>query len=722
MNNDELQMTSAEALRAFPAVAAEPQRRSGRAKTGPVRFAPTPTPINKRKERAKVAAAALRNAMLTVRRTAGEAGSSALTRARSASARLSSPTPLIFQQPGASVSKRKIKPQKNRKPATHLKSPKFEATRGRTARVHNAPSVQNTIFENPTSTMTACTDDENTVSRNNAERMMKDHMVKKLKSMIRSMNVEDRIIENVLDDMLLDYTGSVNTTRDMNGVHINIEMKDIADIADFFLMQNLDMLHDFSDSLGDILQSHRDFLGITVYNELKFMNPDVPGPVIRGLVDAIYASSGGILKRKVFEIFERQGNPSGFAYMKTQSGWESKLYEEYTKKSEEEYNRIFPRRMRNKFIGKEYRIRGDASTPMILDMSYTNQLRDIYARYRPMLHISSIVDAGQFFLPENDFVKTFRKRVERKLQESVRNANAVKKLEITDDIVGQYLSFFFPEMSFPNRTTRHGVRGTIANILLDMTGSFPNSRQLFEEQLSNDAHSFFILFKEKCEREIPTGQTPSSRNEAMIRIAKESANEWAHGHYLKNYGYAMDLQPFSYTIKTTFENKEIVLNFVKINPFDKNSKCKDTNNKNIQYLDILQINTFTCGHIRSKPAARRPIGNTNLNKTSRTRGISRLYTKLMQKHLGDFIPVMYSQALDMYYGTGDKMAAISYLLMHDIMRKNDAKIIVRRGVNRATPRAHAWKRKMFVEESTGVQFLGSGIDDSVMYRPITNRR
>lgn len=117
--------------------------------------------------------------------------------------------------------------------------------------------------------------------------------------------------------------------------------------------------------------------------------------------------------------------------------------------------------------------------------------------------------------------------------------------------------------------------------------------------------------------------------------------------------YLIDVQPFAYSVWFKHDNREICLHDVLLESF-KPSCGKRPLSK--AYYTSLTINKNKCNTIQSVPLVSKEIV-PGLNGPD-------TYTTLLQKHLGDFIPILYSLVHGYIYGTGDKMAATSYLILH----------------------------------------------------------
>jgi len=513
--------------------------------------------------------------------------------------------------------------------------------------------------------------------------VIKNYISEKMKSTFQQYKLQgnEEIVNKVLDDMIGDYTRT--NTRDMSGIHVTLNIGNADDIADFFCMQRVDMLHDFrsekskiKDRLNEILSDDGKFLRVVFENEIIPMNPHVPKEVLKDLLNKV-TNAGGVFKKIVNDVLSA-----------SYTGWEKKVFEAY---SSGYRNYVCNRR----FI-PEHSLRVNRRHQMIIDMSVTDQLRFMYTKFTPALHIASIVDAGQYFLPENHFWKRFKILYDAEVRQTGRSS---VNTSILKRIVFQKINEMFPLRFRNDDASIMPVLDEIVSIIMSNNLSTPdNNRNKMVHLVDNFMHR--VRGKLITRNNITNNQRIQK---ALLDAIKDvgtnmAKNKRNSGIFEQNPLYAIDTQPFSYMIKTNFGHHEICLNYVSIG-------LRSNSTKNA--LDSLQVNKYINLNIQSKPFVVKSLEKADLIKPANDI-YGRIYTKLMQKHLGDFIPVLYSQVFNRYYGTGDKMAANAYLLMYDIIRRNEAAHVLNRMSNQPTPpNFFKTKKRLFVESDGHVDFFGS---------------
>lgn len=517
------------------------------------------------------------------------------------------------------------------------------------------------------------------------------YISEKVKSTLRQYKhvKNPAIVDEVVLDMIKDYTKT--NVRDMSGTHVTLYINNKEDIADFFCMQRVDMMHDFlhekssieKKDLENILKNDGEFLSVVFEREIIPMNPHVPPKVLKDLWMEITYSSGNF-KKITSDVLKG-------AYR----NWEKTVFDIYSRSYENgACNRTFRRNQG---------IRADAGHQMILDMSVTDHLREIYNKFTPTLHIASIVDAGQYFLTENHFWKRFRYLYDARVHQ--RGRDHIDPMILRNIVIRKIDTLFPSRFVYGNRNER-AVDGTLLPVVDTIVSKIMSDDLSSKEDNANMMKNLVDAFMHRVKMKLnEINMSKFFNNNQIIKVLfiivqavekeiKKEMNNSARRE--KPLLYAIDLQPFSYMIRTQYKNHDICLNYVSIGP----SRVK-------KGLDDLQVNKYTGLRIQSKPAVVKSLAFKDLVSPG-DGAHGRIYTKLMQKHLGDFIPVMYALVFGRYYGTGDKMAANSYLLMHGIIERNIATHMLRVNANRSTlPKEFKTERRIFVENADGVRFFGS---------------
>ena len=516
--------------------------------------------------------------------------------------------------------------------------------------------------------------------------VIKNYISEKLKSTIQQYKLRgnEEIVNKVINNMIGDYTRT--NTRDMSGTHVTINIDNVDDIADFFCMQRVDMLHDFrsekseiQEELNLILKNDGEFLSVVFEHEIIPMNPHVPKEVLKRLLIDV-TNAGGVFKKTVNDVLSA-----------SYTGWEKRVFEAY---SNGHRNYVCNRR----FI-PEHLLRVNSRHQMIIDMSVTDQLRFMYTKFTPALHIASIVDAGQYFLPENHFWKRFKTLYDAEVKQTGRGS--VNK-SILKNIIFNRIVEIFPSRFLNDNASIMPVLDEIVSKIMSNNISTPENNW---NKIVHLVDNFMYNIKEKINQLNTRNQLTNNRRiqkallDAVKAVGENMAKKKRNSMIFEQTPlYAIDTQPFSYMIKKKYENYEICLNYVSIG--------LRINNAN-KSLDTLQVNKYIDLNIKSKPSVLKSLRIQDVAQPANNI-YGRIYTKLMQKHLGDFIPVLYSQVFNRYYGTGDKMAANAYLLMYDIIRRNEATHILNRMSNQPTPpRSFKTKKRLFVESDGHVDFFGS---------------
>jgi hypothetical protein len=325
----------------------------------------------------------------------------------------------------------------------------------------------------------------------------------------------------------------------------------------------------------------------------------------------------------------------------------------------------------------------------------------MYTNFTPALHIASIVDAGQYFLPENHFWKRFTHLYDAEVKQTGRDS---VNTSILKRIVFNRIVQIFPSRFLNDNASIMPVLDEIVSTIMSNNLSTPENNR---NKMVHIVDNFMNHIGEKINKLINRNQLTNNQRikKALLDAVKDVGKNMAKqkrnsGIFEQNPLYAIDTQPFSYMIKTKYENYEICLNYVSIG--------LRINNAN-KSLDTLQVNQYVNLNIQSKPSVVKSLREQDIIQPANSI-YGRIYTKLMQKHLGDFIPVLYSQVFNRYYGTGDKMAANAYLLMYDIIRRNEATHILNRMSmpNQPTPpSSFKTTKRLFVESGGHVDFFGS---------------
>jgi len=512
---------------------------------------------------------------------------------------------------------------------------------------------------------------------------------------------------------------------------VRIVFSDPSDVKEFFMMQYFDMCHDFPElkSPGKILESFDIFFKKGVWPWIERMNTPQRQRLPELLRDILNPSIGAFLT----------GMYTGSDFGRR--NWESKVYENLLGNPE------FKIRIPDGHIFSEsQKPTGTTDMKMILDMSSSGHLRVIYHQFASMLPLCLLVDAGQHFLPENNTVNhmwnAYLKYVGK---DNVNNRSNIDRERIAQDLLDMLADRLIDNKLEGMRlhwwkSRSNNNSSNLANRNNNNRMNNSNSRINQAIKLRDELIDYIIRYGDA--KQTARGKKlryPYNPWEALgfLKVLKESnANNYQtiddirrliNRHKIENVlqnnnnnnikkKYFIDVQPFSYSIWFRRpDGVEIRLHDIFLETF--NPFCGTRPSSRAYYTSLTINSDHVCNTIKSIPLVKGDI----------VPGLDgpRMYATLLQKHLGDFIPILYSLVHQGYiYGTGDKMAATSYLIMHKFLKKpitytymdmftNRNRRVVQHSGGRDLDRKY-FVRKMFVE--------GRGNKDTFYISDIMNER
>lgn len=548
---------------------------------------------------------------------------------------------------------------------------------------------------------------------------------------------------------------------DYRGTHIDIVLKDVSQLKDLLVLQNLDMHHDFYEKAKDTKQdqlnrilSHADNFIDKLFETHVFqeLNSDLVsnsrakhGPGVDALWARFWKDLHADLKASnsvLTQAMARSVQKSGERVYKV-SGWERGFFNTMRKLYAQDASK--PRSKRRKYTFPQIP-RGSSKMPMVLDMSNFGALRLIYGRYEKILHLSSLADAGQFYLKENDFsnfiFQSFKESLVARSQNLYNNGGRYKGTEEERRIVYQILSTYFVPfrdlvpagkrlcltyvfgglVSIKKHLEKYGGMfnvsvSTLDNLdivqimLLDIAKTMDQSAWSRSPTYNNNANMNTTVASNNAIPSLNNSQANGCGAFAdfpeRLRCEINKYTRNTQGDYLLRQPqktFALDFQPFSYKIYLARplargDTQLILINQVKMEPEPNMSNVKKQS-----YLDTETINGLSGLHVDSKARVFASIMPEDFAN-------ERWYAKLLQKHLGDFVPNLYSIIWQFYYGTGDYMAAASYKFVLNMLRDS---LVYRTMYFDCTSNREAFKisqchmkssafvEKLFLEDTTNV--------------------
>jgi hypothetical protein len=140
--------------------------------------------------------------------------------------------------------------------------------------------------------------------------------------------------------------------------------------------------------------------------------------------------------------------------------------------------------------------------------------------------------------------------------------------------------------------------------------------------------------------------------------------------------HIIDFKPFSFRMFYKYNNMNIPILSVQIQV---NQEKIESIKKRGDALCKVSINGMNDLSMSSKSGTFK-ITNNNMKRMSGGRN-DWWHLQLMQKYIGDFLPIVYSFAKDSYYTTGDNMAIVQYLNMARLLKTSGITIQLKKKFN-----------------------------------------
>jgi len=420
-------------------------------------------------------------------------------------------------------------------------------------------------------------------------------------------------IHNLIDTYFRNST-TLQTVED----NLEINIQNIRDLTIFFYSQYIDILHDtksnkkFPTIAKNKIKNFQNFMEL-VSKSIKSLNQSQNNEINNLKNDII---------KKFIDSLQKFDKHKGV-----------KFEHAYYNFIIENYNVVDRMQVQNS-------IKTNRSRYVVFDQSNTNVGRIFSNRYKIILPIPSLADAGMFTNPECHFWRDL-------------------KLYIDDN----YLNIKNYENDFHNLVRFYSLYKITENkrqIFNNTALSFINSWIENGSHLQYNVNVAFKNFKLKYKLDQGTIKVPTT-------IAQSGPV-----HYTNSHPIEPCFNPFSFTIKygnltimkVTYKNHDIkVLSDFKSSISKKELKKQISSLRNLFTKGIYEITiNGEDAAIESKKDAYSGITEENV------------YKKLLQKHLGDLGPQIWAIANDTFYCTGDISGVCQYLVLSDIITKNGRKV------------------------------------------------